>query len=108
MTGHHLQAHCIRNWTTADRKDTVLVVLIEYFFGMPRYLSSYSLSTDTFTVQMISKILVPHNGPEMSDKAFKKAVELAKVFKVLLVAIMSSKSGNKKYDNKNDKAEQEA
>ena len=31
---------------------------------------------------MISKILVPHDGTEMSDKAFKKAVELAKVFKV--------------------------
>ena len=57
-------------------------MLIEYFFGMPRFLSSYPLSTDTFTVQMISKILVPHDGTEMSDKAFKKAVELAKMFKV--------------------------
>ena len=57
-------------------------MLIEYFFGMPRFLSSYPLATDTFTVQMISKILVPHDGTEMSDKAFKKAVELAKMFKV--------------------------
>ena len=56
-------------------------MLIEYFFGMPRYLSSYPLSADTFTLQMISKILVLHDGTEMYDKAFKKAVELAE-FKV--------------------------
>ena len=36
---------------------------------------------------MISKILVPHDGTEMSDKAFKKAVELAKVFKAELVLL---------------------
>jgi len=42
------------------------------------------LSTDSFidhwgeTVQMIAKILVPHDGTEMSDRAFRKAVELAK------------------------------
>lgn len=29
---------------------------------------------------MISKILVPHDGTEMSDKALAKAVELAKAF----------------------------
>jgi nucleotide-binding universal stress UspA family protein len=36
---------------------------------------------------MISKILVPHDGTEMSDKAFKKAVELAKMFKAELVLL---------------------
>ena len=36
---------------------------------------------------MISKILVPHDGPEMSDKAFEKAVELAKMFKAELVLL---------------------
>ena len=36
---------------------------------------------------MISKILVPHDGTEMSDKAFKKAVELAKMFKAKLVLL---------------------
>ena len=36
---------------------------------------------------MISKILVPHDGTEMSDKAFKNAVELAKMFKAKLVLI---------------------
>ena len=36
---------------------------------------------------MISKILVPHDGTEMSDKAFKKAVELAKIFKAELVLL---------------------
>lgn len=29
---------------------------------------------------MISKILVPHDGTEMSDKALERAVELAKAF----------------------------
>lgn len=38
-------------------------------------------------IQMISKILVPHDGTEMSDKAFEKAVELAKVFKAELVLL---------------------
>ena len=38
-------------------------------------------------IQMISKILVPHDGTEMSDKAFEKAVELAKVFKAKLVLL---------------------
>ena len=36
---------------------------------------------------MISKILVPHDGTEMSDKAFKKAVELAKILKAELVLL---------------------
>ena len=36
---------------------------------------------------MISKILVPHDGTEMSDKAFKKAVEIAKMFKAELVLL---------------------
>jgi nucleotide-binding universal stress UspA family protein len=36
---------------------------------------------------MISKILVPHDGTEMSDKAFKKAVELAKMVKAELVLL---------------------
>ena len=36
---------------------------------------------------MISKILVPHDGTEMSDKALEKAVELAKVFKAELVLL---------------------
>ena len=36
---------------------------------------------------MISKILIPHDGTEMSDKAFKKAVELAKMFKAELVLL---------------------
>ena len=36
---------------------------------------------------MISKILIPHDGTEMSDKAFKKAVELAKMFKAKLVLL---------------------
>jgi len=36
---------------------------------------------------MISKILVPHDGTEISDRAFKKAVELAKVFKAELVLL---------------------
>jgi nucleotide-binding universal stress UspA family protein len=36
---------------------------------------------------MISKILVPHDGTEMSDKAFKNAVELAKMFKAKLVLL---------------------
>ena len=36
---------------------------------------------------MISKILVPHDGTEMSDKAFEKAVELAKVFKAEMVLL---------------------
>ena len=49
------------------------------------------VSTDRFigycveTIQMISNILVPHDGTEMSDKALEKAVELAKVFKAELV-----------------------
>jgi len=49
------------------------------------------VSTDRFigyqveTIQMISKILVPHDGTEMSDKALEKAVELAKTFKAELV-----------------------
>ena len=34
---------------------------------------------------MISKILVPHDGTEMSDKALEKAVELAKAFDAQLV-----------------------
>ena len=34
---------------------------------------------------MISKILVPHDGTEMSDKALEKAVELANVFKAELI-----------------------
>jgi hypothetical protein len=39
------------------------------------------VSTDRFIgywverIKMISKILVPHDGTEMSDKAFRKAVE---------------------------------
>jgi nucleotide-binding universal stress UspA family protein len=36
---------------------------------------------------MVSKILVPHDGTEMSDKALEKAVELAKVFKAELVLL---------------------
>ena len=36
---------------------------------------------------MISKILVPHDGTEMSDKAFEKAVEFAKMFKAELVLL---------------------
>jgi len=36
---------------------------------------------------MISKILVPHDGTEMSDKAFKNAVELARMFKAKLVLL---------------------
>jgi nucleotide-binding universal stress UspA family protein len=36
---------------------------------------------------MISKILVPHDGTEMSDKAFEKAVELAKMFKAELALL---------------------
>ena len=49
------------------------------------------VSTDRFigycveTIQMISNILVPHDGTEMSDKALEKAVELARVFKAELV-----------------------
>ena len=51
------------------------------------------VSTDRFIgyqverIQMISKILVPHDGTDMSDKAFEKAVELAKVFKAELVLL---------------------
>ena len=36
---------------------------------------------------MISKILVPHDGTEMSDKAFVKAVELSKMFRAELVLL---------------------
>jgi len=36
---------------------------------------------------MISKILVPHDGTEMSDKALEKAVELAKAFNAQLVLL---------------------
>jgi nucleotide-binding universal stress UspA family protein len=36
---------------------------------------------------MISRILVPHDGTEMSDQAFEKAVELAKMFKAELVLL---------------------
>jgi nucleotide-binding universal stress UspA family protein len=36
---------------------------------------------------MISKILVPHDGTEMSDKALEKAVELAKAFRSELVLL---------------------
>ena len=36
---------------------------------------------------MISKILIPHDGTEMSDKAFEKAVELAKMFKAELILL---------------------
>ena len=36
---------------------------------------------------MISKILVTHDGTEMSEKAFKKAVELAKMFKAELILL---------------------
>ena len=36
---------------------------------------------------MISKILVPHDGTEMSDKALEKAVELAKAFDAQLILL---------------------
>lgn len=36
---------------------------------------------------MISKILVPHDGTEMSDKALEKAVELAKAFRSEIVLL---------------------
>jgi len=36
---------------------------------------------------MISKILVPHDGSEMSNKAFENAVELAKMFKAELILL---------------------
>jgi nucleotide-binding universal stress UspA family protein len=36
---------------------------------------------------MISKILVPHDGTEMSEKALEKAVELAKGFNAELVLL---------------------
>ena len=36
---------------------------------------------------MISKILVPHDGTEMSDKALVKAIELGKAFKAELVLL---------------------
>ena len=36
---------------------------------------------------MISKILVPHDGTEMSDRALKKATELAKAFKAELILL---------------------
>jgi nucleotide-binding universal stress UspA family protein len=36
---------------------------------------------------LVSKILVPHDGTEMSDKAFNKAVEFAKMFKAELVLL---------------------
>lgn len=36
---------------------------------------------------MISKILVPHDGTEMSDKALERAVELAKAFNAQLVLL---------------------
>lgn len=36
---------------------------------------------------MISRILVPHDGTEMSDKALEKAAELAKAFDAQLVLL---------------------
>ena len=36
---------------------------------------------------MISKILVPHDGTEMSDRALERLVELAKTFKAELVLL---------------------
>ena len=36
---------------------------------------------------MISKILVPHDGTDMSDRALKRAVELAKAFNAQLVLL---------------------
>src|SRR5574341_5332 len=36
---------------------------------------------------MISKILVPHDGTEMSDKALERAVELAKAFNAQLILL---------------------
>lgn len=36
---------------------------------------------------MISRILVPHDGTDMSDKAFIKAVELAKAFKSRIILL---------------------
>jgi nucleotide-binding universal stress UspA family protein len=36
---------------------------------------------------MISKILVPHDGTEMSDKALERAAELAKAFNAQLVLL---------------------
>ena len=39
------------------------------------------------TIQMISKILVPHDGTEMSDRALERLVELAKTFKAELVLL---------------------
>ena len=36
---------------------------------------------------MISKILVPHDGTEMSDKALQKATELANAFKAQVVLL---------------------
>ena len=36
---------------------------------------------------MISKILVPHDGTDMSDRALEKAVELAKAFNAQLVLL---------------------
>jgi nucleotide-binding universal stress UspA family protein len=36
---------------------------------------------------MISKILVPHDGTEMSDRALQRAVELAKAFNAQLVLL---------------------
>jgi nucleotide-binding universal stress UspA family protein len=37
--------------------------------------------------KMVSKILVPHDGTEMSDKALKKAIELANAFKSELLLL---------------------
>jgi nucleotide-binding universal stress UspA family protein len=36
---------------------------------------------------LISKILLPHDGTDMSDKALEKAVELAQAFKSQLILL---------------------
>ena len=51
----------------------------------PEQIYSYTMKYKAYN--MISKILVPHDGTEMSDKALERAVELAKAFNAQLILL---------------------
>lgn len=51
----------------------------------PEQIYSYTMKYKAYNI--ISKILVPHDGTEMSDKALGRAVVLAKAFNAQLILL---------------------
>lgn len=51
----------------------------------PEQIYSYTMKYKAYN--MISKILVPHDGTEMSDKALARAVEIAKAFNAQIILL---------------------